>query len=67
MSLPFWGALGKVIRRVGGLEGDGRRVLCFADVIRRVGGLEVADPDTAHGKAVIRRVGGLEEFQHTTL
>ena len=53
--------LGKVvIRRVGGLEDQKRRVAVIVPVIRRVGGLEDLEKDARAPLIVIRRVGGLE-------
>ena len=49
-----------VIRRVGGLEGNGTDLKCIIMVIRRVGGLEVYETSWEVRKIVIRRVGGLE-------
>ena len=50
-----------VIRRVGGLEDNGKYVVNTLTVIRRVGGLEVSFVTPAESYSVIRRVGGLED------
>ena len=50
-----------VVRRVGGLEGQGRGSLSGPRVVRRVGGLEVPEMGFSPIESVVRRVGGLEE------
>ena len=52
---------GKVIRRIGGLEGHKSHYPLNVNVIRRIGGLEDFDNQIHSYSIVIRRIGGLED------